>query len=203
MITVSFSNLDEIRRVYNPIVVDRATRDTTRRLRDQVSTQVSKAVRNVYAIKATDIGRALKKRSRQRQGHEGLLVYTSKRFSLTYFTTNQGRPNNGNRPRVRTARGVRRGARAKIVKASGQRVYDGAFWGRGRAGSIDGAGAYQIFTRKGSARTPIRKLTGPSVSQLVGSRSALNVVNRTVQDRGDKILAQRLDFYAGRSAGVL
>lgn len=203
MISISFSNMEEIRRVYDPSIVDRATRDATRRLRDKVATQVSKAVRDVYSIKAGDISRSLRKRARTRVGHEGLLVYTSKRLSLSYFATNNGQPNAGNRPKVKTPRGVRRGAKVKVVKSKGRTIIDGAFWGRGRAGIIDGAGAWQIFVRKGSKRNPIKKLTGPSVSQLVGSRTALEAVNQVVGRDADKILAQRIDFYTGRKAGVL
>lgn len=205
MISVSFSNLDELKRVYDPRIVERAASDAVWRLRTPVKNTTAKEVAQVYNIKQGEVSSALKVARRNRGSPEVLLIYRSKRPSLPRFASKR-EPTRGNRPRVKTQRGVRYGAKAKVVKSRGQRLIRGAFWARGRAGQSEdgrGQGAWLIWVRQSGARNSLKKLTGPSVSQMVGTRSARAAADRAIRDNADRILFQRLDFYTGRRAGVL
>jgi len=205
VISISFSNLDELYRVYDPQLVDRAASDATWRLRTPVKNAVAKSIAQTYNITQGGVNQALRVARRKRESHETLLIYQSKRPSLPRFSSKRT-PTRGNRPKVKTRRGTRYGAKARIVKSRGQRLIQGAFWGRGRAGTSEegrGAGAWLIWIRTGRARSDIKKLTGPSVSQLVSTRSARAAADRVMESKSDEILKQRLDFYLGRRAGVL
>lgn len=207
MIRVTFQNLDQLIDVYDPAIVKKAAESATKRLGDRVATQVSRVVRKRYAISAGEVKAALSRRTRRSAvGHDSLLIYTSGRLSLSRFATGRGKPTRSNRPKVKTRRGVRYGAKVRVVKGRPAKLVPGAFWGRARAGTGPegvGQGAWQIWKREGLSRDSIRRLTGPGVSQMVRADDAVQSVNQIVDGLGDKILAERLDFYLGRRAGVL
>lgn len=208
MIRVSFSNLAEIKSVYDPAIVKKATESATRKLRDRASREVSKAVRKRYAVRAGEISSALDRRTRYRNGaSEGLLIYTSSRLSLSRFATGKGKPTRSNRPKVRTRRGVRYGAKVRLIKGRPAKLINGpVFWGRARAGQGDeglGQGAWQIWKREGLGRDNIRRLTGPSISHMTRGYAVQNAVEAFITKDADRILAERLNFYTGRKAGVL
>lgn len=207
MIDVRFENIDEIRRIYDSDIVTKAIRGAVIRLRDRTATQVGKAVRKRYTVRKHEVADAMRKRARERTNNvEGLLIYTSRRLSLPRFAT-QRTPTRANRPRVRTRRGPRYGAKVQMIKGHGHRQLRGAvFWGRARAGQGEngrGQGAWQIWTREGRARDGIRRLTGPSISHMVRSQSVQRVIADFARDSADQFLIDRLNFYTGRRAGIL
>lgn len=201
MISVSFDNLDEIRDVYDPLIIDKAVRSTTRKLVNFAATEVKRSVRDKYRIKAARINKSLQKRvvSRQTGDTRGFLIYTSKRLSLANFAsrTGQGLPGRSARPKVKTARGVRYGARVRVLKNRPSKVVKGAFWAPGTGG------VWQIWKRETEARRPIRMLTGPSVSHMMRSAEAIQAVERTVQQRATPLLTRELDVFAQKRAGIL
>jgi len=208
MLTIRFDNLEEIRKVYDPRVVERASRDTMKRLSNQAKTAVAKEITRIYAIKSREVQSAMVVRTRERMGeHVGYIVIDGRRLSLPRFTSGGMAPTRSSRPIVKTARGKRYGAKAKIMKSRGARVIKGpVFWGKGRAGRGDdavGKGAWQIWKREGPSRDNIRRLTGPAIPQMARSKSARESVFGVVQSKADTILADRLNFYSGRRSGVL
>lgn len=210
MIRVSFDNLDEVTAAFDPDIVRRTVDSAMVRLRKQVATEVSKAVRKRYAIKAGEVRGALDRRTRRTRTaggvSEGILIYTSSRLSLSRFATGKGVPTRSNRPKIKTRRGIRYGAKVKVIKGRSPKIVPGAFWGRARAGRGDdalGQGAWQIWLREGRSRNNIRRLTGPGVAHMVRSKDALEAVEQTVDRKANAILESRLDFYLGRRAGVL
>lgn len=203
---VGFSNLDEIMRFYDPSVVERATRSTVRQLHKRAATRVNRAVRDRYNIKQRDITAVLKKRVTLQNGVPvGFLVYTSERISLRRFSSynGQGEPKQNARPKVKSRAGLRRGARVRVAKGRRAHIPDGAFWGRGRAGTRDGGGDWHIFKRVGMSRLGLKKLTGPAVAQMVRGDGVIDEINDLMRGDADKLLGQNLDFFLGRRAGVL
>lgn len=213
MIKFTFDNLDEIKGAYDPEIVRDATRSTVRRLNSQAATQISKAIRQRYNIKARDVTAAMKLRIRDQQGMPvGFLTYLGQRISLRKFAGVSGNnaPKGSARPRVKSGRGNRYGARVKMVKERGSHIVPEAFWGRGRVGKEDGAGAWQIFQRMGVPRSnprfkgdeKLRKLTGPSIAHMVRSNDAIEAANTLVRTKADSILAHELDHRLLRKAGL-
>ncbi|MFT5766740.1 MAG: hypothetical protein ACI9DH_000559 [Halioglobus sp.] len=201
MISVRFENLKELRQVYDPEILEKATRATIKQLNGQAATLISKAIRDNYKIKAGDIKQALDPRISTQNGiPSGFLIYTSKRISLRHFSG--GKPHKLNTPKVKTARGVRRGAKATITKRRGKRQIKGGFWGKGRAGGEDGAGEWQIFQRMGLSRLKVRKLTGPSISHMARGKAPLNAINQLVDNKASKLLENNLDHFIKRRAGI-
>jgi len=191
MLTIQFNNLEEVRQAYNPDVVRNATKSAMDRLSKASATAASKAIRDVYPLKAGDIRRAFKTKTvMQGDDVSALMIYTSPRIPLSEFAG--GKPNRRNRPKVSTARGTRYGAKVRVVKSRPAKLIPGAFWARSK-----------IFRRVGSGRLPVKQMTGPGVAQMVRSQSALDAINATVSSKADAILAERLNFYSGRRSGVL
>lgn len=204
MISVTFDNLEGVKRFYDPIIVEKAARSTVKKLRDKAATRASSEVRKVYAVKARDVKAALTPRLKEENGLPvGLLIYTGGRLSLRYFTAYKGGvPQGSMRPKVKTRAGLRYGARVRVKKTSPSKIIKRAFWGRGRAGSIDGAGEWQIFQRIGLGRLPIRKLTGPSIAHMLRSRSAVDGINNMMAADANKTLEHELDHFIQRQIGT-
>jgi hypothetical protein len=203
MIDVRFENLDAVKRAYDPIVVEKAAFSAVRHLHNKAATQVSRSVRGTYNIKASRLKMALKKRIRMQQGTPaGFLIYTGQRLSLRNFAVGGAAPRKSNQPVRKTARGKRRGVRVRIMKTRGSHVVPRAFWGRGRAGSTDGAGEQQIFQRIGLSRLPVRKLTGPSVAHMVRGQAGVDEINKMMARDADRVLSQALDQFLARQIGI-
>jgi len=206
MLSVRFDNLEEVKQFYDPIIVEKAAYSTINQLHKKAATLVGRAVRDKYSIKVRDIKSALKSRVVIQGGvPSGYLIYTSKRISLRHFASG-GRPSTRNRPRVKTARGMRRGAKIKVTKMRAARLIKGAFWGQGAigsgAGKMLGEGEWQVFQRIGLGRLKIRKLTGPSISHMVRGKAPLNAINQLVQDQAEKMLAHNLDHFLRTKTGI-
>lgn len=205
MLSVRFEGLEEAKQVYDPILVERAAGSTIKQLHNKAATLVSREVRKKYSIKVRDITATLKKRIVYRDGvPSGFLVYTSKRTSLSRFTSYKGVgvPAQHARPKVRSRRGLRRGARVRVVRSRPAKVVDGAFWGKGRAGLADGAGEWQIFRRIGLGRLPVKKLTGPAIAQMVRGDDVLEAINDLMDGEADALLSKNLDHFILRKAGI-
>lgn len=203
MLSVRFDNLDEVKKAYDPIVVEKATYSAVRKLHSKAATRVSKQIRARYAIKAGQVAAALKKRIRRQSGLPvGFLVYTGRRISLRHFAVGGPSPRKSNRPRVRTSRGLRYGAKVRITKGRPARVVPGAFWGAGRAGTAAGAGEEQIWQRVGAGRTPLRKLTGPSIAHMARGRAGIDAVNAMMAQDADRTLSHELDHFLQRQIGI-
>lgn len=207
MIRVAFDNLAEIQKVYDPVIVEKATFTTVGKLTDQSATAVSKAIRARYKISAKEVKDALQRRTIKRVGeHQGLLRYTGKRTSLSRFTSGGMKPTARSRPKVSSARGTRYGARVQLVRTRPARIIPGAFWGRARAGQGDeglGQGAWQIWQRRSSRRDDIRRLTGPSIAHMARADESTKAIEQIVLTKADDILASRMDYYTRQRAGTL
>lgn len=209
MINVSFDNLEQIKEVYDPVIVEKATFFTIKQLTAKAATEVSSQIRDKstgYNIKAKTIKDNLTPRLRKDNGvTEGLLIYFGARISLRHFSSQKGGEpplGKGPRPRVKTKRGDRYGARYKIKNSDRNTVGKKAFWGRGRRGNIDGDGEWQIFQRIGADRLKIKKLTGPSVAQLAGGEEGIKGINKTMNEEANRLLVKNLDHFISKKTGT-
>lgn len=127
MLTVSFQNFDEVRRLYDPKVIQRALNTTISRTAQQARTEVSKAIREVYNIKARDIGQVVALRTRRQNDTTfKILEYRGSALPLDRFGTRSRK--------VSSAAGRRIGVTAQVRKDRPRRVVRGAFPLRGRDG---------------------------------------------------------------------
>jgi hypothetical protein len=188
---VSFKDIDRLRQVYNPEVVEKAAYATVKQLQARASTEVSRAVRKTWNISAGAVKSTLKQRIRyQGSVPAGYLIYLSKRQSLRHFATKTA-------PKVKTARGVRYGARVKVRKDRPTKIVQGGFFGKAKTSD-----AVQIFQRIGLSRTPIKKLTAPAIAQMVGGRGPLRALNELIQKEADVKFSNNLDHFLQKKIGL-
>ena len=192
LVDFRFDNLDELKRAYDPALVDKAAASTIKQLQAKASTIISKAVRDRYNVSASAMRSALKQSKVVFQGGVpvGYNIYLSKRISLSYFATNA-------RPKVKTARGIRYGARTKLYKNKRPEMVKGGFFGTART-----SGSGQIFQRIGDKRLPIKKLTGPAISQMVGGGLPLQALDNLIKEEGDAKFAQNLEHFMQKQMGL-
>lgn len=197
-----FSNMEQLKQVYDPVVVEKAARETVKQLQAKASTQISTAVRARYSVAAKDIKSALKPRySIDQEGvPTGYLIYTSQRISLRHFASK-------GRPKVKSSRGTRYGARVKVVKSRGSHVVKGGFIGTGKKSGVE-----QVFKRmnpwtpypraQGLGPNKLKKLTGPSVSHMVRGNAPIKALNDLVQKEGDVKFANNLEHFMQKQIGL-
>ena len=88
MIKAEFRNLSlaELRRKFDPALVERADRIAIGRVARKVRTQVSRDVRAVYNVKARDVGKTVRiLRNKRGSVEERILLYTGGSIPLAKF----------------------------------------------------------------------------------------------------------------------
>jgi hypothetical protein len=188
----SFTNLEQLKQVYDPALVEKAARETIKQLQGKAATATSRAARDRYNVTASAVKSALTPRLRVDQAGipTGYLIYLSKRISLRHFAAKA-------RPKVKTARGVRYGARVRVLKTKGSYIVPGGFFGTAKT-----SGSGQIFQRIGKERLKIKKLTGPSISHMMRSLPAIQSLNELIQQEGDTKFANNLDHFMQKATGL-
>ncbi|KAA9133459.1 hypothetical protein F3N42_03660 [Marinihelvus fidelis] len=186
MATLRFEieNYEKIRRQLGGEIVEKALAMALQRVAMKARTTASKEVRQVYNIKARDMGRAVRPR---RIRHGGatvayMLEYTGKRLGLDKFGARQ--------VKVRSKKGPRRGVSVQIRKDRPRFVFKGGF-----GADIHGL---KVFTRKTSARLPIRRRYSMSVPEMLRRAEVMDDVLARVRretpiefDRAMKITIDR------------
>lgn len=189
---VRFDDIESLIATYDPVSVQKAAYSTVKQLQGRAATEISKSVRSRFNVKAGEIKTVLRQRLKY-QGNipVGYLVYLSKRMSLRHFAT-------GKRVVVNTARGKRYGAKAKVRKGKRAEIVVGGFYGKAKT-----SGSEQIFKRTGDARLPVKKLTAPSISQMVGGKAPIAALNDMVRREANAKLSANLDFFLKKKTGIL
>lgn len=59
----------------------------------------------------------------------------------------------------------------------------------------------QVFIRQTEARTPIRKLWGPSIARILGDDAALAAIRRSIRETFPKRLRQEINFITSQLKG--
>lgn len=203
-----FSNMEQLKQVYDPAVVEKAARETVKQLQAKASTVISDAVRAKYSINKSEIKSALKQRLKVDANGvpTGYLVYLSPRISLRHFASSA-------RPKIKTTQRIERkgqvktysvkrlGVRVKVVKTRPTRIVKGGFFGTART-----SGSNQVFQRIGpwvkGGDNKIKKLTGPSISHMMRGRLPIQALNELVQNEGDAKFAHNLDHFMQKQMGL-
>ena len=152
MISFSYTNIEQASRLFDPNLVEKATKSMLGKLVPKVRTQISVKVRDRYTIQAREVSRAVKIRRQRLSALEARgLLYTGAAVPLDRFSITERN--------IRSARGRRRGVTARVLKRGPRKIVKGAF-----AQDISGR---KIFKRRGREQLPINRLFGPSVPQMV------------------------------------
>jgi len=194
----SFDDLAAVRALIAPEVYQNALNATVKRLSDQVATVISREVRANYPLKQSDINKVLRRGFKATGAMpERILSYYAARVSLRHFASKAS-------PKIKTARGVRYGVKVKIRKSAPLKIKRTAFKGKSRAGDIDGGGAEQIFARidQNNSASKLKKLTGPSASQMVRGKHVIAAVDKFLEENRDRILQQNIYHFLQKHRGV-
>lgn len=186
MLKLQIEGFEELKKTYNPNLLEKTMAVSMQKTMFKTRTFVSKSVRERYVVKAGDIKATVKFTRPSRKPIIMQLAWRSKRTQLKDFKA---------LPRtVRTARGKRKGVTVRVRKDRGRKLIRGAFFGPG------GRAAYM---RKGSRRHPIEKRTGIGIAQMVRTRY--------MEDKRDKFFAVEMqkqfktnfDYFLKKQAGLL
>jgi hypothetical protein len=190
---ISFENIDEIRKSVDPKIFAQAVGSTIRQLSDKAEVQIARAIQARYPIKRATIRQAVQKHYDNSDSLPArILRYRASRISLRHYATKSPRP------AIKTTRGIRYGAKVKDRKGAPPRIVPGGFFGTAKS-----SGSSQIFARVSErSDSKLKKLTGPSVSQLVRGESVQNQVAQFVRENADQLLAKNLDHFQKRRIGV-
>lgn len=198
MIEITTTNIDQLRKQFDPSVVDRALRLANSKTAQKARTQISKLVRQTYNIKAADIGKTVSIKRKSGKDTDIMLFYIGQRISLKYFDARQVsnvggagvttyRAKNGFASRRAKRKSKSTGVTVRIRKDKGRESVFALdrFGGRNeriKAFMAAGKGSnLQVFARDGDKRLPISKLTGPAVAQMVRSNDVLKQTMAFIQ----------------------
>ena len=155
---------DNLRRVFGSNVVSKSVKSATFKTTAKTRTEISKRVRDIYAVKAGLISKSASIRNGS-SVREKMLLYTGANISLTEF---------GPRQRlVRTAKGKRKGVSVRIRKDRGRKLVKSGFSASLKGGKF-------IGKRKTDTRFPIRGTSTVSVPGMVKSRDVIKLINKFV-----------------------
>lgn len=183
------ADLADFKAHLSPRVFDKAVRAATRKLGSRAATQINRATRQIYDIRAAEITRALTKISQDSgravhlryKGHrKGLISFKSRLKNVPVTATSKG---------GRTFKTRRKGVSVVVRKAGGRFTVPGAFVAAGFGGN------FHIFRRKNKnskARGPIERLTGPAVPQMVKNDRVRQAAGRELAGAYSGILGHEL-----------
>lgn len=155
MISYQIEKLPELRRKFDPKLIDKALDRALQVASTKTRTRISKETRKTYNVKAGDVSKAVTLR---RISGGRLLLYTGRVIGLDKF--------GARKKKVRTARGPRTGVTVLVRKDRGRKLVKRAF-----LADVHGA---KVFKRQGASRLPIRRLYGPSIAHMVGNEFIAN-----------------------------
>jgi len=204
MIDIRFDGLEKLIKQLDPAIIEKAQRSAIRKIGDQAATQVSRKIRQHYPVSATQMRDILKKGTFQHRGTSArILRYSGERLSLRHFSTTSkdayGSPKKVARPRVKSRRGTRYGARTRDQKKKPRRIVNRGFWGRGRNNGI-----HQIFQRsvEDDPQSSLVKLTGPSIPHMVRNTDVIAVFEAYVGANLGRVFQHELDHFMKKARGT-
>lgn len=157
-----------------------ANRSAINKVLAKAKIATSKAVREVYNIKAGELNKVIKLRRASNQRLQGVISVKTRKTSLIKFAA---RPRKINK---------RLGVTVKVKKSGNRKIVKGGF-----IGTAKGTTAKQIFVRQGRSRLPIEKKFTLSVSQMIEREGEL-ALNQTVQKDLPRIQKSELNEYIRR-----
>lgn len=160
-----------------------ANRSAINKVLAKAKTATSKAVREVYNIKAGELNKVIKLRRASNQKLQGVISVKTRKTSLIKFSA---RPRKVNKRMGVTVKVRKTGARKLVTEG------DGGFIGKAKNTT-----AKQIFIRVSESRLPLQKTFSVSVSQMI-EREGEKVLNQTVQTDLPRIQKSELNEYIQR-----
>ncbi len=171
---ITLSNIAELRKAFDPKLVNKALNRAIKTASDRVATQISRTVREKYKVKLSVIKDHVTLRPIIDNGViNRIIAYTGGRMSMRHFVV--GKPE----PKYNKRTGLRQPVRVTIRKDRPRRVLKGAFIARGKYHREDTP--LLVFKRKGKKRLKIMKLTTLSVATMVANKS---VIEKAVETSG-------------------
>ncbi|MBW1712587.1 MAG: phage tail protein [Deltaproteobacteria bacterium] len=143
-----------------PKIMAAALNDTAKKTR----TEVRKAVRTRYNVKAGRLNKALSTVKAKPQSLEAKVVARSQVIGLIHFGA---RPS---RPAAEGARRPKKGVSFTVTRQAGRSMIPGSFVARMKSGHLG------VYVRKGRARLPIQEKFGPAVPSMVGHEDVISQV---------------------------
>ncbi len=156
-------------------------------------TEVSRELRQFYAIKQKDIYKAIPDSAIQWSTTatlRGLMLCESPRLPAVMFTPRPAPSTSGNADTGQKIN-LRRGKRISVEIRKGVRVdlASNAFYARGKGG------APNIFQRVGSARYPIRAIVTLSIARMLSSQKVMPRVSAKVRGMVTTELARQVNRF--------
>jgi hypothetical protein len=181
------TNLDQYLQTLGRKIVGRAAARAMNRAIVSAKAEAARIIREQNpALKIGDIKKAIvEKKAKPNDNLRNVFAYLEmekKGIGLDKFQPR--------RKKIKTARGARYGVTVKFK--SGRKLIPGAFMGTSRSG------ATMIFRRKGSDRLPIKRLYGPSPSQIIGYDALRRRLLKYGSDVYAKNFQHELDYQLSR-----
>lgn len=181
--------LQKLRNQLDPKDVDKALRWSLDAVTRKAATAISRDIRSVYAIKASQVKQHLKIKRVERDASRALL-YTGKSLPLAQFAPKQRvvRTTATSR-RGRTFNTKRKGVTARVRKDTGRKLVKGGWHAKGR-----------IFRRKSAADNKSQPITqyGPSIPGMVAHPSTIDAAQELVRAELPKEFNSRLEYILGK-----
>ena len=218
-IEVTLDNYTQLMKTLDPTVVKKATRSAITRTSSKLQTQISKATRKRYNIKAKSLSKKSDKVNihLQKTPNGILLKYSGKRLSPFDFgaTVRKAKLNKANY--------LYNSVSMKILKSGTKRKISGEY-GHGGFNPISrkGPSPYKgvVFERmfkktihrdmaKGKTQQgrwtslPVRKVTTPAAPQLVGHEEVRKDVQVDLKGELDRQFKSNLNYYIRKAAGMV
>ena len=202
MLDIQWKGLEELEAALDPKLVRKAMVRALNRVALKAFTAIKKYLREKYTLKAKDISKQVKVSKARQNSPVAFIIATGTNFPLIAFQAKQ----------------TKRGVTVKIKKSSGRKLVKGrpgykgktfiATMGSGHKGVFQKTGEVRKMERGryiGKKRGVIAELYSINVPKVIGTKAALNLINKVVADNLDKEFNRAYDFYiesAKRRAAV-
>lgn len=132
----------------------------------------SKAIRESYTAKASDIKKTIRLEKASKSNLEGTFYSSGTKISASHFKIT---------PKTDTTGLNKKAVKVEIKKGSKYTVSRGFNWNS------------NLFRRKGNARLPIKKEMGPSVPQMLENEDVLDSITQKAHETLEKRLAHEYE----------
>lgn len=166
--------------------VNKATISATTKIAKQSATAGKNAVKETYAIKATELNKAVKVKSASRRRATAIIQVSGSALSLTKFAAvSQKKPG--------ASIMIRRGHRVILpgsFKATMPSGHQGVFYRSKNAKRV-----YRIKDKQ-PTMLPIQETKGPGAVNLMQSRASRNAIDNYISSNWDRVYNSELKYYS-------
>lgn len=163
-----------------PEKVNSALARAVNRAVTNVKSNISKQVRENYVIKASDVKKTLEISKATQKQPVAFVRSVGKRIDLTKFRLSPTSPRPKSPPKG--------GYRVQVRKREGLKTVPRGFL-------LEARGSIGLFQRTGSERFPIKRLTGPSVPQMIERKDTMEYI----ESEAKKMLNNRIQHELDRA----